>query len=80
MHFTHYWCSRKIIAARNTCLKTSLILYYFMNRYHIPVRICIGVKKEDSELTGHSWIEDRVCIDQKDKNYNEFITIYSYPE
>lgn len=77
IRFANYWFSRKSIAARNTCLKRSLILYYFLNRGGAAVKICLGVKKENGRLTGHSWLEGAGWTADR---LPEFVVIYRYPE
>ena len=78
--FAHYWFSRRYIAAHHSCLKQSLVLYYLFNRAGIPARICFGIRKEDSQLSGHSWIETPSSDRNNPDPHNEFVEIYAYPE
>lgn len=75
--FTTYWFSRPALAKRNTCLKTALVSYYFLTRCGLPVRFCIGVRRNasDAHLSGHSWIErlDEPLCD------TGFIRTFTYP-
>lgn len=74
MTFINYWFTRQIIASHNTCLKRSLVLYYFLNRYAIPVRFCLGIRcDKNGELEGHSWIEE--C-----ETNPGFSVIWAFPE
>lgn len=80
LRFAHYWFQRTWIARQNTCLKTSLLLYYFLNREGIPTRIYFGIKKNEDNLSGHSWIEPQFS-DMVNPDYkNDFVEIYAYPE
>jgi hypothetical protein len=76
MRLAGYWFSRKPVAAWNSCLKKSLVLYYVLNRHGIPVRFCLGVKKESDRVIGHSWLASAQGIigDQQ-----EFVVMYTYP-
>lgn len=38
------------------CLRRSLILYRWCCLHGIPARIVIGVRKEQGDLQGHSWL------------------------
>lgn len=80
LRFAHYWLRGKWIARRNTCLKTSLLLYYFLNREGIPTRVCFGIKKNEDNLSGHSWIETPSLSPSSPDANNDFIKIYAYPE
>ncbi|GAK56053.1 hypothetical protein U27_03015 [Candidatus Vecturithrix granuli] len=80
LHFAHYWLRWKWIAVYNTCLKKSLLLYYFLNREGIPAQICFGIKKNEGNLNGHSWIETPSFIPSPPDYNNDFIKIYTYPE
>ena len=77
MLFANYWFSRRYVAKYNTCLKRSLVLYYFLTRSGVPIRFCIGVRREESDenLSGHSWIEEH----DEQLYDNEFVRIYVYP-
>lgn len=77
--FTNYWFSRKPIAILNSCLKRSLVLYYMMNRYGHPVKFCLGIKKENFCLTGHSWIESKTGAIAENQSIDQFVVIYTYP-
>lgn len=80
LHYARYWFRWKWIAKHNTCLKTSLLLYYFLNREGMPARICLGIKKRDGDLSGHSWIEVPNLTTFHPGYNDDFIQIYTYPE
>lgn len=80
LRFAHYWFRWKWIAVHNTCLKTSLLLYYFLNGEGIPTRICFGIKKNEESLHGHSWIETPYPNLFPPESNDDFIRIYTYPE
>ena len=44
------------IGIKYSCLKRSLLLFRFLRYYGQPVIINFGVKWEDNNLTGHSWL------------------------
>ena len=60
-------------------LRQSLTLYRTLSRMGYPVEIHFGVRKEENNITGHSW----VTIAGKpvaDTSYSAiFKTVYSYP-
>ena len=78
--FTNYWFSRQPVAARNSCLKSALVWYYLGQRAGLPVRFCLGVRKDQTDLAGHSWIE---CADPTmhppAANSLDFTLILQYP-
>ena len=77
--FTNYWVTRKVVSAYNTCLKQSLVRYYFLNREGFPTRICLGVRKVNGNLTGHSWIETAEIPARNYESHHDFVKIYSSP-
>jgi len=62
------------------CLKRSLVLYRFLRMYNVPARLMIGVRKEQGELTGHSWIEVRGRHFQDPLENVKYTVTFSYPE
>ena len=75
----NYWFRLTRIIARNSCLKRSLVLYHLLNRNGIPVRICIGIKKENGHLIGHSWIESKDGSIEENRDVDDFVVMYTYP-
>lgn len=80
VHFARYWFRWKWIAGQTTCLKTSLLLYYFLSRAGIPTRICFGVQKNGDHLCGHSWLETSYPDLFPPECTDDFCQIYMYPE
>lgn len=66
---------------KNTCLRRSLLLYYFLRKNGIEVRIHFGVKKRDGYLAGHSWLtrDGNLLADQGGLG-GIFTPIVSYPK
>ena len=62
--FTDYILGRNFFMYKSTCLKRSLVLYYFLRKSGINVHICFGVKYNDKlsdkeakeKLEGHAWL------------------------
>ena len=40
-----------------TCLRRSLLVWWFLRREGIPSRICFGVRTVHSKLEAHAWVE-----------------------
>lgn len=62
------------------CLRQSLALYRTLNQMGYPVEIHFGVKKDDKNFEGHSWvtIHDESVADTAPDGH--FKVVYSYPE
>lgn len=43
--------------AHPNCLEESLVLWYFLQREHVPVALRIGVRKSQGEFEAHAWVE-----------------------
>ena len=72
---------RNRLFLKNTCLKRSLLLYYFLRKNGIEVRIHFGVKKLKGYLAGHSWLtQNGNLIADKERHGKTFTPIVSYPE
>ena len=54
--FVNWWLNRNILMLRPTCLKRSLLLYRFLSREGLPVRIHYGIRKTPNGPDGHSWL------------------------
>ena len=62
------------------CLRQSLALYRTLNQMGYPVEIHFGVKKDDKNFEGHSWVTihgEPVADTAPD---GHFKVVYSYPE
>ena len=64
-----------------TCLKRSLVLYHFLNRYGMKVIMNFGVKKNNDKLDGHGWLtlDGKPFLEDYDP-HDTFAVIYSYPQ
>lgn len=62
------------------CLRQSLALYRTLNQMGYPVEIHFGVRKNDNNIIGHSWvtIDGKPVADTTDSAI--FKVAYSYPE
>ena len=74
----------------NTCLKRSLVLYYYLRRLGIEVRICFGVKYNDdlsnmedgNKLIGHAWLiyNGAIFLEKDAAETMTYKMTYSFPE
>src|SRR4030067_1451152 len=55
IHFTDLILNQRVFIFHPTCLKKSLVLYHFLNRYGLGVAINFGVKRDNDNLKGHGW-------------------------
>jgi hypothetical protein len=67
-------------AGRPSCLRRCLLLFHFLRYYGVPVRIHFGVKFEDGQLTGHSWltVNGRLYHDTPE-TVGQFVGVLSTP-
>ncbi|MDZ7859133.1 MAG: lasso peptide biosynthesis B2 protein [Candidatus Krumholzibacteriota bacterium] len=69
------------IGIKYSCLKRSLLLFRFLRYYGQPVIINFGVKWEDGNLTGHSWLSlNGKPYMEPDGKVEEFSLFFSIPE
>lgn len=54
--YVNWWLNRQILFLEPTCLKRSLLLYRFLAREGLNVKIHYGVRAADKGLDGHSWL------------------------
>ena len=54
--FTNWWLNRNMLMLRPTCLNRSLLLYRFLTRDGLDVRIHYGLRKTENGMEGHSWL------------------------
>jgi len=40
-----------------TCLRKSILVWWFLRKEGVPSRICFGVRKIDHQLEAHAWVE-----------------------
>ena len=79
VNFCSFWLGRETAFLQRSCLKRSLVLFRYLNMQGEAARFFIGVRKEDGELKGHSWImlDGKPLFPEDDLNYK---LIFSYPE
>ncbi len=62
------------------CLNRSVILYHFLHKLGVAVKINFGVRKADNNIEGHGWLTLRGKPYLEESNpYKTFCLIYSYP-
>jgi hypothetical protein len=77
------------LVCKNTCLMRSLVLYHFLRKHGIEVKICLGVKKGeslgevDSEkiLQGHAWLtyDGNIFLEKNSLGAQNFKTTFLFP-
>jgi hypothetical protein len=76
-------CNLRVFRSRifpKQCLRQSLALYRTLSQMGYPVEIHFGVKKDDKNFQGHSWVTihgESVADTAPD---GHFKAVYSYPE
>jgi hypothetical protein len=88
--FTDYILSRDFWINRNTCLKRSLVLYYFLRRIGVNVRVCLGVRYYNSiktgdvfrKLEGHAWLlyKEKPYLENEIAELTNFKMTYCFPD
>lgn len=65
---------------KNSCLKRSLLLYYFLRKHGVNVQIHFGIKKHDDRLNGHSWLtQDGNLLADHEQHRRAFTEVLSFP-
>jgi hypothetical protein len=87
--YTDYILSRNFFIWRDTCLKRSLLLYHFLNKIGVKVRICFGVKYNDTmiskgrkgSLEGHAWLllNGEIFLERNIEIVKKFAVAYCFP-
>jgi hypothetical protein len=87
--YTDYLLSRNFWMFRSTCLRRSLVLYHFLRREGLDVRICFGVcykgalRQEGSgkELEGHAWLlhKGEVFLERNAAMVRDYTITYCFP-
>jgi hypothetical protein len=49
-------CCRRL-PFHTTCLDCSLVTVAILSRRLVPVTLCVGFRKDDTDLKGHAWVE-----------------------
>lgn len=70
----------QILGIKPSCLNRSLILYHFLYKIGIQVKINFGVRKTEKDIQGHGWLtmNEKPYL-EKDSTFESFCLIYSYP-
>ena len=87
--FTDYILNRNILIWRNTCLRRSLLLYHFLNKIGLKVRICFGVKYNNTvisknhkgSLEGHAWLllNGEIFLERNIEIVKKYNVTYCFP-
>lgn len=76
-------CKLRVFRSRifpKLCLRQSLTLYRTLNQMGYPVEIYFGVRKDDKNFHGHSWVTIRGESVADTAPDGHFKVVYSYPE
>jgi hypothetical protein len=57
---------------RGTCLRRSLLVWWFLRREDIQSEVCFGVQMIDHQLEAHAWVEYRGVV------VNDLVDIHKY--
>jgi len=78
--YVDFVLNRSQFIFKKTCLMRSLVLYHFMRRHNCNVDMHIGVRNEEAQIAGHSWLtlNGEVFADSEEK-INDFALIFNYP-
>lgn len=87
--YTDYILGRNYWMFKQTCLKRSLILYYFLRKYGMNVSICFGVKykkeisgsMKEKQMDGHAWLLYRgdIYLEKNIQIAKTYTLTYCYP-
>ena len=87
--FTDFILNRNIFIWRNTCLKRSLLLYHFLNKIGVKVKICFGVKYYNNmisknlkdSLEGHAWLllNGEIFLERNIEIVDKYAVTYCFP-
>ena len=71
----------QILGLRPNCLNRSLILYRFLHKIGVMVKINFGIRKTDNDIEGHGWLtlNGETYLENNDSS-EIFCLIYSYPD
>lgn len=89
--FTDYILRLNFWIYKSTCLKRSLVLYYFLCKFGITVHICFGVKYDEKlpdrepqkrKLEGHAWLlrNGDVFLEKNVEMAKTYKVTYCFPE
>lgn len=86
LKYTDYVFRGKHGPYKKTCLKRSLVLYRFMRRSGLDVRICLGIRRMPSgssdALIGHSWLlhQGKIVFEENPEIAKRHTVVFSYPD
>ena len=70
----------RLFGLKPNCLNRSVILYHFLYKLGVAVKINFGVRKTDNDIEGHGWLTlDGKPYLEESNAYKTFFLIYSYP-
>lgn len=62
------------------CMKRSILIFHFLQKWGYDARIYFGVVKEANELQGHAWVElDGKPMAERGDPRKQYAVTYSYP-
>ena len=62
-----------------TCMRQSLALYRELTRMGYPAAIHFGIRREGTEISGHSWVTMRGVAIAESRSLQGLTVTYSYP-
>jgi hypothetical protein len=89
--FTDYLLNRtSAMHRRNRCLKRSLVLYHFLNRFGLKIHLCLGVARGSrsnrgagaGRLEGHAWLlrNGSIFLEENIEITKRYRVTYCFPE
>jgi hypothetical protein len=70
--------SADVLMFRPVCWKRAAVLHRFLSLRGVETTICFGVKRGESTVTGHAWLEaDGKPILEKERP--DYVTTYTFP-
>jgi len=74
---TLYFLKRRLKIKKNYCFRKSLVLLYWLRKFHIMAVLNIGLKFKDERKTyGHCWLTlDHKVIFEKSDRYQQYNTL-----
>ena len=87
--FTDYILSRNFWIYRESCLKRSLVLYYFLREIGMDIHICFGIKyrknlskRGSKKLDGHAWLlyDGEPFLERNTELTKSYTLTYCFPD
>jgi len=89
VRYTDYILNLNAWIWRTTCLKRSLLLYRFLNKFGIKVQVCFGVRFNNNliskdkafNLKGHAWLllNGEIFLERNIEMAKGYRTTYCFP-